>query len=83
MLEHDNSRFVRQDLVDRVRKILTVLILSEDLDRFIDDAPRGWRVHRLSGDRQQDWSISVSENWRITFKEEGDYINGLNLEDYH
>lgn len=83
LLEYDNSRFVRQDLVDRVRKILTVLILSEDLGSFIDDAPRGWRVHRLSGDRQEDWSISVSENWRITFNEDGGCIDGLNLEDYH
>ncbi len=83
MLEDDNSRFVRQDLVDRVRKILTVLILAEDLDRFIADAPRGWRVHRLTGGRQNEWSVSVSGNWRITFEEEGGYIDRLNLEDYH
>ena len=28
LIENDNSRFLRQDLVDRVRKILTVLILA-------------------------------------------------------
>ena len=71
LLEDDNPRFLRQDLVDRVRKILTVLILAEHIDGFI------------AGDRQDDWSVSVSGNWRITFAEEDGYIDRLNLEDYH
>ena len=83
LLEDDNPRFLRQAHVGRVRKILTVLILAEDIDEFIADAPRGWRVHRLSGDRQNEWSVSVSGNWRITFEEENSYIDRLNLEDYH
>ena len=83
LLEDDNPRFLRQDLVDRVRKILTVLILAEHIDEFVADAPPGWRMHRLSGDRQNDWSVSVSGNWRITFEEEDGTIDRLNLEDYH
>ena len=83
LLEDDNPRFLRQALVGRVRKILTVLILSEDIDKFIAAAPSGWRVHRLSGDRQDEWSVSVSGNWRITFEEEDGYIDRLNPEDYH
>lgn len=83
LLENDNSRFLPPDLADRVRKILTVLILAEDIDWFIDNAMPGWRVHRLSGKRRNEWSVSVSGNWRITFEEEDGRINGLNLEDYH
>ena len=83
LIEEDNPRFLRQNLVDRVRKILTALILAEHIDGFIADAPPGWHVHRLSGDRQAEWSVSVSGNWRITFKEEDNYIDRLNLEDYH
>ena len=83
LIEDDNPRFLRNDLVDRVRKVLTALILAERIDRFIADAPPGWRVHRLSGDRQNEWSVSVSGNWRITFGEEGGYVDRLNLEDYH
>ena len=83
LLEDDNPRFLPQDLVDRVRKILTVFILAENIDEFIAAAPPGWRVHRLSGDRQHDWSVSVSGNWRITFAVEDGYIDSLNLEDYH
>ena len=83
LIEEDNPRFLRQNLVDRGRKILTALILAENIDRFIAAAPPGWHVHRLSGDRQAEWSVSVSGNWRITFKEEDSYIDRLNLEDYH
>ena len=83
LIEDDNPRFLRHDLIDRVRKILTALILAEHIDGCVADAPRGWRVHRLSGDRQDEWSISVSGNWRITFVEESGYIDRLNLEDYH
>ena len=83
LIEDENPRFLQHNLVDRVRKILTVLILAERLDSFMADAPRGWRVHRLSGDRQDVWSVSVSGNWRITFEEEDGYIDRLNLEDDH
>ncbi|MCE2488074.1 MAG: type II toxin-antitoxin system RelE/ParE family toxin [Desulfurellaceae bacterium] len=83
LIEDDAPRFLQHDLVGRVRKILTALILAEDLDSFIADAPRGWRVHRLSGDRQDEWSVSVAGNWRITFEAEGGYVVRLNLEDYH
>jgi len=83
LVEEDNPRLLRQDLVDPVRKILTALVLADDLNSFIADAPRGWRVHRLSGDRGDAWSVSVSGNWRITFVEEDGCIDLLNLEDYH
>ena len=83
LIEHDNPQFLQRDLVDRVRKILTALILAEDLDSFIADAPRGWRVHRLLGNRQNVWSVSISGNWRITFEEDMGNIDRLNLEDYH
>lgn len=83
MLENDNSRFLRADLVGRVRNVLTVLALADDLDAFLAGAPRGWRVHRLAGDRQDEWSVSVSRNWRVTFEEDEGQIDGLNLEDYH
>ncbi len=43
----------------------------------------GYDLHQLKGDRKDIWSISVSGNWRITFR----FIDGdaeiLNLEDYH
>ena len=83
LIEDDNPRFLRHELVDRVRKVLTVLILAEDMESFKSYTPPGWRVHRLSGYRRDEWSVSVSGNWRVTFIEDDGHVDRLNLEDYH
>ena len=83
LLEDDTPRFLPSELADRIRRILTVLVLAENVDDFIAGAPSGWRVHRLSGDRQGEWSVSVSGNRRITFEEVDGCIERLHLEDYH
>lgn len=83
LVEDDDPRFLQPAMVDRVRKVLTALILADELEGLIADAPPGWRLHRLSGDRRGEWSVSVSGNWRITFEEEDGCIDRLNLEDYH
>lgn len=66
-----------------MRRILTVMLLASDMEDFIHNAPGGWRVHRLVGDRQGAWSVSVSGNWRMTFEETDGCMERLHLEDYH
>lgn len=83
LLEEDDHRFLPQGLAARVRRVLTVIILAEDMGALIADAPPSWRVHKLSGDRSAEWSVSVSGNWRIAFEENNGEIHRLNLEDYH
>lgn len=83
LLEQDDPRFLRRDLLGRIRNVMTALVLAEDIDGLVADAPPGWRVHRLSGDRAREWSVSVSGNWRITFEEVEGGIERLHLEDYH
>lgn len=80
-LENNDARGIRQDLVPRVRNILSALVSASDMDGV--DGPPGWRLHQLSGERSGTWSISVSGNRRITFDVEGDEIFNLDLEDYH
>jgi len=64
----------------KLRIRLAVLDNAMKLDDI--DTP-GFRLHPLRGDREGIWSVTVSGNWRITFRfEEGDvYI--VNYEDYH
>ncbi len=83
LLERDDPRWLRPDLAGRVRNVMTALVLAERMDRFIADAPAGWHVHRLSGERRNEWSVAVSGNWRITFEETAGSISRLDLEDYH
>jgi toxin HigB-1 len=80
-LENDDPRELRPDLVNRARNILTALVAAADMQGV--QGPPGWRIHRLSGDREGTWSVSVSGNWRITFDLEGGDITNLDLEDYH
>ena len=83
LIAADDARPIPADMIGRVRNVLAALILAESLNSFISDAPPGWRVHRLAGDRRGEWSESVSRTWRITFLEENGHIDQLNLEDYH
>jgi proteic killer suppression protein len=80
-LEDDDPRELRADLVTRIRRILSAIVLARSPELIV--GPPGWRIHQLRGDRNGDWSISVSGNWRITFKVENDEVIDLNLEDYH
>jgi proteic killer suppression protein len=81
LIEDDDDREIRRDLVRRVRNVLAALISAADMDGV--QGPPGWRIHQLSGDRAGTWSISVSGNWRITFDIDKREICNLDLEDYH
>ena len=45
---------------------------------------QAWKVHPLTGDRKGTWSLSVSRNWRLTFRISADgQVTDLDFEDYH
>jgi proteic killer suppression protein len=81
LIEDDDTRELRTDLVKRLRNILAMLISASDMNGV--SGPPGWRIHQLKGDRAGTWSISVSGNWRLTFDVEQGEICNVNLEDYH
>jgi proteic killer suppression protein len=43
----------------------------------------GFHLHPLKGQRKGIWSISVSGNWRMTFRFEDGNAHLVNYEDYH
>ena len=43
----------------------------------------GWRLHRLTGELEDHWAVSVSGNWRLTFKFEGEDAILVDYQDYH
>lgn len=67
----------------------TELRTERMLDR-LDAAPRpedmnipGYKFHQLSGDRRGTFSVTVTGNWRITFRFDGEDAVDVDLEDYH
>lgn len=70
------------NLVVRLRNMLAWLDAIEEEDELL--APPNFGAHQLSGDRQGVWSLTVTRNWRMTFRiNEGLAIEDLDLEDYH
>lgn len=43
----------------------------------------GWRLHRLTGNLEDHWSITVNGNWRLTFRFEGEDAILVDYQDYH
>jgi len=43
----------------------------------------GYRFHPLKGNRKGTYAVSVSGNWRLTFRFEGEDAVDIDLEDYH
>ena len=64
----------------RIKLILSNLDQAECPDDM--DLP-GLRLHELTGNRKETWSVVVNGNWRITFKFDGKEPEVLNYEDYH
>ena len=64
----------------RLRLILTNLDQAESTSDM--DLP-GLRLHELKGRRKNIWSVSVSGNWRVTFRFIGRDAEMVNYEDYH
>ncbi len=71
---------VPPEQVRKVKRILTVLDQSS--------APRdmnlpGFRLHPLTGDLKGHYAVSVSGNWRVTFRfEDGEAVD-VDYIDYH
>jgi proteic killer suppression protein len=66
----------------RLRKMLAYIDVAEDLEELA--IPPNFGLHELTGDRKGSWSMTVTRNWRPTFRidDEGALID-MDLEDYH
>jgi len=80
LFESGLSSGVNPQHVLRIRKILALLETAEDLEDM--DLP-GLGLHALKGERRGIWAVSVSGNWRITFKLQNGEALDVDYEDYH
>lgn len=69
-------------LVERLRNMLAYLAAVDMLDEL--KVPPNFGAHLLTGDRAGTWSLTVTKNWRMTFRLNATgAIEELDLEDYH
>ena len=78
--ETGSKRGISPDLATRIARRLDVLNAAQEIG---DIDAHGFNLHRLKGDRHGEWAISVSGNWRITFRFVSGEALDINLEDYH
>jgi proteic killer suppression protein len=77
--EGDPSR-VSAALRDRLENVLAVLDAATSPSDA--DLP-GYRLHALKGQLKGYWSVTISGNWRVTFRIQNGDAADLDLTDYH
>lgn len=75
-----DARGIQAQHAARITRILDLLDDASSAEQL--DIP-GFFLHPLKGTRKGEWAVSVSGNWRITFRFEGEDAIDVNLEDYH
>jgi proteic killer suppression protein len=81
LYDNDNPRGLPAESVRKIKAILAALDSATDLSQLA--TMPGWQLHPLKGDRQGQYGITVTANWRITFRLRGSTITEVDFEDYH
>jgi proteic killer suppression protein len=68
--------------VDRLRNMLAYLAaIGAEEELWV---PPNFGAHKLTGNRAGEWALTVTRNWRMTFRINAESaIEDMNLEDYH
>jgi proteic killer suppression protein len=81
-VESGKPKGLNPDVANRLLKMIAYLIAIETTEELL--IPPNWGAHLLTGDRAGTWSLTVTKNWRMTFRVTGEgMIADLDLEDYH
>ncbi len=81
-VENDDASGLPAEFVEKIRNILSFLQEMDSADELKSIV--AWKAHQLTGDRRGTWSLSVTRNWRITFRvEDAQTLVDVDYEDYH
>lgn len=80
LYQDDDASGVSPSSVAKVKRILAALEFADDVSQLTTP---GWKVHPLKGNRSGIYSITVTANWRLTFRLEGNTVTDIDFEDYH
>ena len=81
LYERDDGGLLPAEAVQKIRRILAALEFADDLSQ-VKTMP-GWKLHPLKGNRRGFYSITVTGNWRLTFKLQSSTVSEIDFEDYH
>ena len=81
LFEERDTRGVPSSLAPKLRRILAQLNVSVR-PTDMDGVP-GWRLHPLKGELTGFWSVTVTGNWRVVFRFDGEDAVDVDFVDYH
>lgn len=83
LIEQDDETRMQPSVAAKLRRMVSFLKAMER-ENELYSLPF-WSPHKLSGDRRDTWSLTVTANWRLTFRIDPDEMEivDLNYEDYH
>lgn len=69
-------------LIGRITNILVYIDAIATEDELL--VPPNFGAHKLTGDRAGTWSLTLTRNWRLTFRINAALgVEDMDLEDYH
>lgn len=80
--ETGEARGLPGNLTDRLRNMLAYLVAIGTAEEL--KVPPNYGAHLLTGDRNGVWALTLTKNWRMTFRiTDALVIEDMDLEDYH
>ena len=68
---------------EHIRKLTRILAVLDQSRTPQDMDLPGFRLHPLAGEMRGHYAVSVSGNWRVTFKFEDGHAADVDYTDYH
>ena len=66
----------------RIGKMFAFIVAAAALEEL--RVPPNYGLHELTGDRAGTWAMTVTRNWRMTFRiNDQGALEDMDLEDYH
>ena len=80
--ETGNRKGLDARIAERLGRMLFFMTNAGSFEEL--SVPPNYGLHALTGDRAGRWAMTVTKNWRLTFKRTGAAsLADLDLEDYH
>jgi proteic killer suppression protein len=71
---------INATFASRLTKQLSTLDAANDVQQM---SLPGWKLHSLQGELAGYWAVTVSGNWRLTFRFIGEDAEVVDLQAYH
>ena len=82
--ENTSSKALPKELWLRAKALLTIMHSTSTInDLKIKGQPPSIRLHKLKGDRKDEWSVTIKLPYAITFRFKNGEFSDVKIDNYH